>query len=217
MAAPNTVPEGPRERIVHEARQLFAAHGFSRVTLRSIGARVGLHNSTLFHHFRGKGEIAQAVFDGVLERLLPMIEPIGAGDPPDLDRFVERMVAVAEYFMDEPDDARFLVRVLLDPEVFLASYVGSIDPDDAESPIVRLFSLVWGWLGRARGAGVIREVRVYQATRNLFGVVLFEPVYAATDSSEDFSAGEVEERRRHRRLEVAAFVRGALEPVGGER
>lgn len=217
MAASNLASHGPRDRILDEARHLFAAHGFSRVTLRAIGARVGLHNSSIFHHFRGKAEIAQGVFDRVLERLLPLVEPIAGDDPPDLERFVERVVAVADHFTDEPEDARFLVRVFLDPDVFLKGYLDQVDPDNARNPVVRLFTLVWGWLDRARRAGVIRRVRVYQATRNLFGILLFEPVYGLTDSPDEWSDGELGERRQQRSIEVAAFVRGALEPKEGGR
>ena len=45
------------------------------------------------------------------------------------------------------------------------------------------------------------------ATRNLFGIVLFEPVYGLTDRSD---------WRLDRKRELAAFVRGALAPAGGE-
>ena len=56
-----------RDQIVDEALGLFADRGFERVTVRALGARVGLHNSSLFHHFGGKGEIVQGVLDRLRE------------------------------------------------------------------------------------------------------------------------------------------------------
>ena len=199
----------PRERVVDAALHLFAEHGFSRVTMRTIGAEVGLHNSTLFHHFRGKGEIAAAVFERVLGRLQPLIEPLNQDDPPSLDHFVSRMLGLGDHFLYEPDDARYLLRVILDPEVFVAAYVKALDHGDASNPLVQLLSTVWGWLDRARSAGAIRPVRISQASRNLMGMLLFEPVYGHRSVSPQ---PDEEDRRRHRRIEIESFVRGALAP-----
>jgi AcrR family transcriptional regulator len=212
-SAPSESPvrpsDHPRERVVDAALRLFAEHGFSRVTMRTIGAEVGLHNSSLFHHFRSKAEIAAAVFERVLGRLLPQIESLNHDDPPSLDHFVERLVALGDHFLDQPDDARYLLRVILDPDVFVAQYVVAVDQDDARNPLVQLFSTLWGWLDRARDAGSIRPVRISQASRNLMGMMLFEPAYGHRSLG---PAPHEEDRVRHRRIEIESFVRGALAP-----
>ncbi len=204
---------GPRERVLEEALRLFAEHGFSRVTMRAIGTGVGLHNSSLFHHFRSKAEIARHVFEGVLGRLMPRVEPLASDDPPALDRLVEVVLDVADHFHERPEDARFLMRVMLDPDVFLSGYVAELDASDADQPLVQLFSAVWGWLDRARGAGATRPVRVHQAARSLFGLMLFEPVYGFHEAADGFSAEEASRRHGHRRAELESFVRGALAPL----
>ena len=53
--------------------------------------------------------------------------------------------------------------------------------------------------------GVIRPVRVYQTTRNLIGLLVFEPTYGSNDLDDPA-------RRKSRRRELTAFVRGALAP-----
>lgn len=218
QAMPQPAAAGsPGDRILATARSLFAERGFSRVTMRCIASSVGLHNSSLFHHFSSKAEISQRVFDGVLGRLLPRIEALGEDDPPSLDFFVERLLDVGDHFIDEPDDARFLLRVIVDPDVFLASYVRELDRDDASHPLVRLFTIVWGWLDRARRSGAIRPVLVYQATRNLFGILLFEPTYGFGESPPGASTNDPVLHRRQRLTELEAFVRGALAPTGGQR
>jgi hypothetical protein len=67
----------------------------------------------------------------------------------------------------------------------------------------------WGWLERARARGAIRIVDVGQATRNLFGVLLFDPALSRGFGDPDLPSAS---RRRKRAAELAAFLRGALEP-----
>ena len=197
--------DAPRDHIVRVSLQLFAQRGFDGVTLRAIAAEVGLHNSTLFHYFRSKSEIASSVFESVLERVFPLLDRLDL-EQPDLDRFIGVLVDVADHFASDPDDAQFLLRSIIDGEAFLYAYRKDVDPEDPDNPLVRLFTLIWGWLSAARGAGVIRPVRVYQATRNLIGILLFEPVYGSNDFGDS-------ERLANRRRELTAFVRGALAPL----
>lgn len=215
QAASGRPGEASRERILRAAHELVADRGLAGVTLREIAARAGLHNSSLFHHFPGKLEIVRAAFEGVLERVLPLLEPLGADDPPSLDVFVDTLETVAAYFHDAPEDARFLLRAILDAETILGDY-RSLDRSRGDHPVVRLFSLVWGWLGRARAAGAVRDHNVYQATRNLFGLMLFEPTYGFEEPGARPDASEHAKRRRYRCREVRAFVRGGLAPEGGQ-
>ena len=202
----------PRQRILEGALSLFAEKGFDAVTLRAIGARVGLHNSSLFHHFRGKADLARAAFDLVLGRVVPKLERLAEDDPPDLDRFIGVLVELADYFADHPDEARFLTRAVIDPALFFDVFASRDDRGAAESPVVRLFTLLWGWLDRARTAGVIRSVAVLQTTRNLFGLLLFEPSYGLGTTYPGGPVQPPELRRSQRKQELSDFVRGGLAP-----
>ena len=202
--------EKPRQRILEAALGLFAEKGFDAVTLRAIGTRVGLHNSSLFHHFGSKADLARAVFDQVLGRVLPKLEHLAEDDPPDLERFIDALVELADYFSDHPDEARFLTRAVIDPTLFFDVFAGRDDRDTADSPVVRLFTLLWGWLDRARNARVIRPVAALQTTRNLFGLLLFEPSYGLGTTYPGGPAQAPELRRSERKRELADFVRGGL-------
>ena len=195
----------PRDRIVKAALPLFAEHGFTGVSLRTIAAEVGLHNSSLFHHFRSKREIAVAVFEDVLERYLPKVERLDLENP-DLDAFLDVLVEVGDDFANAPEDARFLLRAIVDGDQFLWPYRDDLDVTDESNPLVRNFTALWGWLGAAREKGVIRPVRVYQAARNLIGILVFEPTYGSNDFGDP-------RRLSARRRELRAFVRGALAPA----
>ncbi len=213
QAAVSSAGQASRERILEAALDLFADKGLAGVTLREIGARAGLHNSSLFHHFANKVEIARAVFERVLERVLPLLEDLASEEPPSLDSFVDAITGLADHFHDARDEARFLLRAILDKDAIVAPYAAELDGSEAGHPVVRLLDAGWGWLGRARAAGVVRDLNVYQATRNLFGLVLFEPAYAYGEGA---SSPELyEKRRRERRKEVREFVRGALAPLPG--
>ncbi len=202
----------PRERILEAALFLVAEKGFVAVTLRAIGARVGLHNSSLFHHFLSKAEMAQVVFDRVLARVLPKLEPLAEDDPPDLERFLAVLLELADHFAERPEEARFLNRAVIDPALFSDVYARREGRSDAENPVVRLLTLVWGWLERARAAGAVRPVAVLQTTRNLFGLLLFEPSYGLGTSYLGSPTQAPEIHRRERREELADFVRGGLAP-----
>jgi AcrR family transcriptional regulator len=192
-----------RDRIVQEALSLFAEEGFDRVTLRDLGSRVGLHNSSLFHHFRGKGEIAHGALDRVGEGLLPCLGPLATDDQPRLDVFLGVVGALAERFAARPQEARFLLRVLMDPRAL----EGAGRPGRRTYPAlaVRLFTALADWLRRAQDAGTVRAVHGPRATRMVLGALLLEPALGEGEAAGD-------EDLQARRDEAVAFVGGALAP-----
>jgi AcrR family transcriptional regulator len=200
--------QDPRERILEAALQLLAACGYEGVTLRQIGAKVGLHNSSLFHHFRGKGELVTEIFHRVLDRVIARLVPLEEDDQPELERLVAVCLDVADHFAKAPEEALFVLRVVIGSPGF-ETYLRGVDRGDRTHPVVRLHSILWGWLERASARGVIRAVDVGQATRNLFGVLLFDPALSQGFGDPDLPTVE---RRRRRATELDAFVRGALEP-----
>ena len=67
-----------RDRIVAAARRLFAERGFEGVTLRLIGQEVGLHNSSLMHHFANKREILATALAQVADEQIALIAPLAS-------------------------------------------------------------------------------------------------------------------------------------------
>ncbi len=198
---------GTREKIVIAARRLFAERGFEGVTLRLIGRAVGLHNSSLFHHFGGKREIIAAVLAQVTDELLALVGPLAKDDPPSLDRFVEVMLRVSDHYAERPDSARASMRVLLNPEFYLDAHVEKVftQRPDPSQRLVRFMTLIWSWLERAQDAGAVRPVETQQATRLLLGLLLVEPIWMTGTHAIDRNSDR-------RRAELEGFVRGALQP-----
>ena len=68
---PKVRPALDRRMITEEALRLIDAEGLERLSMRRLGAALGVEGMALYHHFRDKGEL----LDGVLELLLEEIEP----------------------------------------------------------------------------------------------------------------------------------------------
>ncbi|WP_159501183.1 TetR/AcrR family transcriptional regulator [Microbacterium sp. 18062] len=50
-----------RERILNDARALFASEGYADTSMRTIAERVGVSKSSLFHHFASKEDLLRAM------------------------------------------------------------------------------------------------------------------------------------------------------------
>ena len=200
-----------RARVLEVATQLIAERGYDAVTMRAIGEAAGLDNSSLYKHFRGKDELAAAVFDAAAERVVERVRPLEHEDA-GLDRFLAVSGELAELLMREPQLARLMLQVLTSPRG--SAFDLTIGPGEGDRPSVELFRIVMGWFVSARRRGVIRRVDVLEVTVSLVALHLVRPATAgnllASQEGGPFSASS----RRARRRELSAFLRGALAPRG---
>jgi AcrR family transcriptional regulator len=209
--------DGSRARILDAALDLLAEHGYDGASLQQVADRVGLHKSSLFHHFRSKDELAREVYRGLVERLLKRLEPLLAEDPPRLDTLLAALDAAVDHFATEPAAARLLMRLMVDRELGPGSPFdtpaegrGGMEPDG----ILSVLTLVGAWLARARTAGVIRAVPVRHTILNLMGLVLLYPAVVHRTAPEILardprSPQAIDSRKR----ELREFLRGALAPA----
>jgi AcrR family transcriptional regulator len=68
--APHVFPAGEaagRREILNAATELFAAKGYSRVSIRELAARAGCSTSNLYHHFSSKYEIFVTLVEGTMD------------------------------------------------------------------------------------------------------------------------------------------------------
>jgi len=208
-----SLADAPRQRILDAALQLFAEHGSEGTSLQQVADRVGLHKSTLFHHFKSKEELAQEVFRGLGERLLKRLEPILAEDPPRFESLLDALDASVEHFAQEPAAGRLLMRLMVTSRPVASEAPVATPPGDADA-IDRVLMGVGAWLARARAAGVIRHVPVRHTVINLMGLVLFYPavahhIPAAVLRADPLSPEMLESRKR----ELREFLKGALAPT----
>ena len=196
---------GSRERILDAAQELIARYGTTGMSLQLLADQVGLHKSTLFHHFADKQELLEAVTHRFMAEVVQRLEPLSADDPPDLEHFVRVAGDLDDYFAAHPRTALFVLRSILGPNEPTRA-------DGLSSETLALFGQLSGWLDRARDAGVIRRLSLRQAIVNLMGIALFYP--ALMDQAHDdlpFDARSPRERASRKR-ELGDLLRRALAP-----
>jgi AcrR family transcriptional regulator len=195
-----------RERIHATALRLFARYGYDAVSLQMIADEVGLHKSTLFHHYASKLEIVDEVLNQIVERVLGWLERVRRVQPPTLEAFFEAMDELLDFFADQPDAARLLVSAMsVPPDSELAS-AGSAER------VIEFYSGLAGWLSDARKLGVIRHVSIRQTIPNLMGIVLFYPAVAG-DLHQLVGPDPFSPRARAvRKAEVRRMIAGLLAP-----
>lgn len=82
-----------RERIYHEARELFRAHGFAATTVEQIAEAADVVPATFFNHYQSKRALLHEMTGEVLERLETIVAEELAGPGPvqrRLETFADR-------------------------------------------------------------------------------------------------------------------------------
>jgi len=71
-------PAPGARRIESAARRLFAARGYAGTSMAEIAAAAGVSKATVFHHYRSKRELYEALlgdaFAGFREQLIPLLD-----------------------------------------------------------------------------------------------------------------------------------------------
>lgn len=201
--------ETSRERIVDAAVHLMARYGVEGMGLQLLADHVGLHKSTLFHHFTTKQELALEALRGAVEPLVELARPLQHADPPRVDQVVSLAEALVDHFAGHPGVALFLLRALIGPGD--SFYELEFDRDD--DPVAELFTILGRALQRGRAAGTLRCGSVRQTIVNLVGLLLFYPALAdAVQDDLPFldprSPGTLAARKR----ELAEMLRRSLTP-----
>ena len=99
--------EVTKTQFLDVAKKLFAQKGFYGVSIASISGELGFTKQALLHHFGSKEGLYGAVLEGISRRFLEALEE----GPDSLQDAVRQMF---EHMMREKDDARIVMRELLD-------------------------------------------------------------------------------------------------------
>jgi len=85
-----------RERILGEARLLFAEHGYRTLTMRSIAKSMGYSHGALYYHFTEKAELFYALvtedFNMLLNKQKEMLSRSRMGDLHLLERLMQEFI-----------------------------------------------------------------------------------------------------------------------------
>jgi AcrR family transcriptional regulator len=188
-AAPST-----RDVILDAAGRRFAERGFSGVSVREIATDAGLKNqASLYHHFRDKRALYEAVISRGLEPILAMVAESSSatptGEPGD---FVEKLV---DYLAMHPHLPRLIQRAALEDRRQLPSAVARIlRPLYTEGVRVLADSSDGGWEAGDLlhvGAGLYFLI---------FGYFANAPLIEAVTGRDPFSPTAVARQRRFLRV-----------------
>jgi AcrR family transcriptional regulator len=166
------IEDSSRQRISAVALALFGRYGYDGVSLQMIADEVGLHKSSLFHHYRGKSELMDEVAEGVVARLLELLDPLLSEEQPSLETLYSAIERMVDHFSDSPGAARLLVTIMTSPDDSEVRMLASSERS------IGFYAGISRWLERARKAGVVRDLSIRQAIPNLMGLILFYPAVA---------------------------------------
>ena len=115
------VSENTRDRIFREAVMLFAEKGFHGTSMRDLAARVGIKESSVYNHFKGKESILDAILEYQMNGFNEARESIDKSRMP-LDHVtdpVEFWLAGASVFLGNLPELNQAVSIILMNEMFL--------------------------------------------------------------------------------------------------
>jgi AcrR family transcriptional regulator len=93
--------EATRSALVAAARELFAARGYAEVATEEIVRGAGVTRGALYHHFAGKRELFEAVYEEVERHLVEQIASLAVASASDP---LAALHAGAQAFLDACED-----------------------------------------------------------------------------------------------------------------
>ncbi len=166
-AIENQEARSTRELILDAAERLFAERGFAGVSMRDIVGETSLKNqASLYHHFRNKQSLYEAVLGRGMDNLADLVP--GAGAAGTAEQVGVNLDRLLDYLADHPHLARLIQRAALDDSQYLQSAVrrllrplytqgrqalsGADDiwkPDEMPHLAAGLYHLIFGYFANA--------------------------------------------------------------------
>ncbi len=112
-------PPPTKARILEEAEAVFAAKGFAGASTREIAAKAAVNISSLHYHWKSKETLYYAVFQNIYDRIVELVRraiPADIGAVSGRRIIDDAMGALFDFFADNPNVPKLLVRRLLENE-----------------------------------------------------------------------------------------------------
>lgn len=168
---PTSDQQDMAQQLLDVATRLFATNGYDGTSLKAIADEVGIRKPSLLYHYPSKEELRLAVLHRVFTRWNDVLPRILQAATTGEDRFRGLVSEVIQFFAEEPDRARLLLREMLDrPDTLreqMSEYVapwvaimtdyiergkegGRVRPDvDAQAYVLHVIQLVVGGVATA--------------------------------------------------------------------
>ncbi|MDP8222052.1 MAG: TetR/AcrR family transcriptional regulator [Candidatus Lernaella stagnicola] len=97
-----------------EAIRLFGSNGFEGTSLQAIAESVGIRKQSLLYHFNSKKTLREAVNDDLMQHWSRELPRLLSDTASGHDRFADMITALVDFFLDDENRARHVVREMLD-------------------------------------------------------------------------------------------------------
>ena len=118
-----------RQQILVETEKLFATRGYNGTSIQGIADAVGIKKASLLYHFSSKAELRRQVLHRMLghwQEALPQLLLAATSGLSRFDAFTRELV---QFFTENPDRARLLMREALDrPDELRAAILAHVTP-----------------------------------------------------------------------------------------
>lgn len=129
VTSPAVATVDGRGKTLLAATKLLAAHGFGGTSVQDIADALGVTKQAVLHHFPSKESIREAVLDDILQHWNERLPKLLLAATASEDRFDAVFGELFQFFFNEPDRARLILREALDrPEVVRRLLEGPVRP-----------------------------------------------------------------------------------------
>lgn len=173
-----------RTKIMNGARTLFREQGYSNVTMRAIGRKVGCSAAAIYRHFRNKREIMDALRHEGFERMLLVLQgELLSTDP--CERLVQLGKGYVRFATNNPES--FALMYNLAGQVPEEDFVGVPEPKESYEYFMNVVdeSVRSGRLGENSTETVMLSIwTVVHGLSCLINCGRLQTVYGAVDEQE---------------------------------
>ncbi|MCB9765358.1 MAG: TetR family transcriptional regulator [Alphaproteobacteria bacterium] len=118
-----------RAALLTAATRRFAQGGYAGTSLQVVADDVGVRKASLLYWFPSKADLREAVIDAQLDRWKDTLPAALAAATTGRDRFARILQVALEFFDEDPDRARLLLRECLDrPDAMRARLLTRVAP-----------------------------------------------------------------------------------------
>jgi len=104
-------PEERRAEIIAAARELFNSQGYDKTTMRHLMEKLGIAKGTIYHYFRSKEELLQAVVSDTIDEIAVTLAQFIESEEGNALQKMERIIGVGNI----EEEAALILETLHDP------------------------------------------------------------------------------------------------------
>lgn len=172
-------------RIIEAAKQVFVRKGYEATKMGDIATEAGIGRTALHYYYRTKDMLFDAIFDQLMDALLPNLEVIMDEDLPFLEKLPKIIVQYGKTLRSNPLFPIFVINELQrDPEHIYGSILK--DPSRVK-PIVRLQAQIKAEMEQ----GILRKMPLVYTATTLISLLIF-PLLVRNPVTTIFLEGDTE-------------------------